>query len=593
MRKTLTNWKQNTLIRAILIFIACLCLLLIAQDFLATARANGSLYIEEVTYLGQVENTNKSVELKVKFSEPMAWTFMKNIRVTRSGGHNNGQIDSGSQTRLDPTDTTNCTIIFNINNFWGNYEYYEQAISKTTLAAGDYTLLLDDYNLKTATGTWAQLTVPFSVGTSSTALASLDIPAYHVTTTGSSYSLSVPSYVNTIGLLTVLEDPLATITCEKEQLYNDDLLELWYGDRTYNFFITSGNRCVTSQFSVNVIRQAPRVIKTEVTQFENNRWLTVLVTFNEPVSLNTESSRIQFYTEITPGQTDPNSDIPNSSNANWIEHAAQGLSSSYLDENDRSVVKVTCDFYDKLNPTANYIYIGFSAWADRSTKTLSNNTIVSGMYKVLLRNPNPANNNTALDSLSITGITLTPVIQPNGTIFYEATVPDSMAAVEILATPEDEYAQVSGLGTKMLSSSQNEFTVSVLASNKTTTASHTIIINKSALYGKTAVINAVKGQPEYFIIPVENVSSFAGKTYKVTYDPAMLQLTDAASITVAKDLNLGPVPGSNITIVKNKPGELHFTVNQNIPSGQTWSGAVNVLTFVGRQHAVALISLSN
>lgn len=80
-------------------------------------------------------------------------------------------------------------------------------------------------------------------------------------------------------------------------------------------------------------------------------------------------------------------------------------------------------------------------------------------------------------------------------------------------------------------------------------------------------------------INVNNISSFANRTFTVTYDPSKLSLADACIFTQTAETAAGAVPGSNITIISVSEGELVFKITQTIPSGRKLSGTVNVIRF--------------
>jgi len=84
---------------------------------------------------------------------------------------------------------------------------------------------------------------------------------------------------------------------------------------------------------------------------------------------------------------------------------------------------------------------------------------------------------------------------------------------------------------------------------------------------------------------LDNITSFNGDTFKITYDPVKVTLIDFAAQTPALDVSVGIVPGTNseLEILAHDPltGVLTFAIDKTIPSGQMWSGAVTILKFRG------------
>jgi hypothetical protein len=76
-----------------------------------------------------------------------------------------------------------------------------------------------------------------------------------------------------------------------------------------------------------------------------------------------------------------------------------------------------------------------------------------------------------------------------------------------------------------------------------------------------------------------NVSSFSGTTYTITYDPSKLELQDFAAQTKQGTTTPGTVTGTGLTIVSHSGGVLTFTVQKTIPGGRKWFGVLTVLRF--------------
>ena len=85
---------------------------------------------------------------------------------------------------------------------------------------------------------------------------------------------------------------------------------------------------------------------------------------------------------------------------------------------------------------------------------------------------------------------------------------------------------------------------------------------------------------EYRIpLRARDVGSFSGMTINVTYDPAKLQLLDAAEQAYGAHTSAGPIPGTGITITSVSPGNIALAFDAPVPPGEAWSGAITVLKF--------------
>ena len=83
------------------------------------------------------------------------------------------------------------------------------------------------------------------------------------------------------------------------------------------------------------------------------------------------------------------------------------------------------------------------------------------------------------------------------------------------------------------------------------------------------------------ICSLNNITSFSGKTYKITYNPAQVDLIDFAAQTPELNIGIGVVVGTDLQILTHNKstGVLTFKVNKTVPSGKVWSGAVTILKF--------------
>jgi hypothetical protein len=89
-----------------------------------------------------------------------------------------------------------------------------------------------------------------------------------------------------------------------------------------------------------------------------------------------------------------------------------------------------------------------------------------------------------------------------------------------------------------------------------------------------------------------NVSSFSGTTYTVTYDASKLKLQDFAAQTKQGKTTPGAVTGTGLTIVSHSNGVLTFTVQKTISSGYKWSGVLTVLKFKAKSTGSSALQIA-
>ncbi|TCM99393.1 alpha-tubulin suppressor-like RCC1 family protein [Paenibacillus sp. BK033] len=73
----------------------------------------------------------------------------------------------------------------------------------------------------------------------------------------------------------------------------------------------------------------------------------------------------------------------------------------------------------------------------------------------------------------------------------------------------------------------------------------------------------------------KDVMDFSKYTLKVTYDPNAIEITDLSNWTSSKELTVGRIPNSSITVTEFTPGNIVFTSDQVIASNESWSGVIN------------------
>lgn len=102
-------------------------------------------------------------------------------------------------------------------------------------------------------------------------------------------------------------------------------------------------------------------------------------------------------------------------------------------------------------------------------------------------------------------------------------------------------------------------------------------------------ISTINGQPAYLTMSASGIDTFTGKIFTITYDPSILQLTDAVGLTPQNDSTIGIAPFTNIEILSIENGRIIFLVNTTIPNGKTWSGDINIVKFIGLQTATSTV----
>lgn len=151
------------------------------------------------------------------------------------------------------------------------------------------------------------------------------------------------------------------------------------------------------------------------------------------------------------------------------------------------------------------------------------------------------NNDTSLKLLSVSGYILTPNFNSN-TLEYSLNVSENVDKITINATPNNDSANVSGVGEKTLSSGKNEFIISVV-SESGDTKEYKIIVNKTK---GTSLLTNLKVS-KYKLSPKFNRMTF---TYEIDAYSDIKELKIMAS---AKDGDKVEIFGnSNLKYGKNE-----------------------------------------
>ena len=95
----------------------------------------------------------------------------------------------------------------------------------------------------------------------------------------------------------------------------------------------------------------------------------------------------------------------------------------------------------------------------------------------------------------------------------------------------------------------------------------------------TTELTVTQGDEYRITLSAWNIASFSGKTITVTYDPAKLQLVNAADQVYGTYSSAGAIPGTALTLALPSSGTVELTSGLAIPQGKTWAGVVTVLKF--------------
>jgi hypothetical protein len=98
--------------------------------------------------------------------------------------------------------------------------------------------------------------------------------------------------------------------------------------------------------------------------------------------------------------------------------------------------------------------------------------------------------------------------------------------------------------------------------------------------GASIELNAVEGQISTLALTTRGISSFAGQTFTIAFNPDVLELADVSSVFGA------------LTITDADDGVFSFTVDKPPQSGRAFSGVFDAVVFNGLQTATTSVSLT-
>ena len=104
-------------------------------------------------------------------------------------------------------------------------------------------------------------------------------------------------------------------------------------------------------------------------------------------------------------------------------------------------------------------------------------------------------------------------------------------------------------------------------------------LRPSDTLGGYVYLNATAGNQYMVSLKGFEIASFENATFKLAYDPSILQLVDFAAQTLPAYTAAGPITDTPLEIISHSSGVLTFSVSKAIPPGHAWSGNLTALRF--------------
>jgi hypothetical protein len=97
----------------------------------------------------------------------------------------------------------------------------------------------------------------------------------------------------------------------------------------------------------------------------------------------------------------------------------------------------------------------------------------------------------------------------------------------------------------------------------------------------TANLTIVELKNTNLVVKGQNIRNLVGRTVTITYNTnEVYKITDLCALTPQKEVSTGPISGTSIIITQNDPGIIQFTIDKSITSNKSWSGIVNIITYI-------------
>ena len=107
------------------------------------------------------------------------------------------------------------------------------------------------------------------------------------------------------------------------------------------------------------------------------------------------------------------------------------------------------------------------------------------------------------------------------------------------------------------------------------------------------LVSLEMGKVFNFTLAADGIQDFRRHVYSVSYNPNQIAIVDLCASTPLVDLNIGAIPGTNISVpyYDADTGLVRIIVSSQLGANQEWSGAINSIRFKSiAQSGTAIIS---
>ncbi|MCX7747308.1 MAG: fibronectin type III domain-containing protein [Clostridia bacterium] len=109
-----------------------------------------------------------------------------------------------------------------------------------------------------------------------------------------------------------------------------------------------------------------------------------------------------------------------------------------------------------------------------------------------------------------------------------------------------------------------------------------IVTSQSATAKVTQMpVNFPTGKIFNLVLSAGNMKEVEIYTFKISYDPAKVEVLDLCADTIARELSTGKIEDAGINVIEFNPqaGTVKYTVTKQVNGGTAWTGAVNTVKF--------------
>lgn len=207
----------------------------------------------------------------------------------------------------------------------------------------------------------------------------------------------------------------------------------------------------------------------------------------------------------------------------------------------------------------------------------------SHSYRIRMKNAFGTSNwSTKIDivtklSAPLTPAGITPAVTPTTIkVTWQSAINATGYEIEVDGLVIDTAANTSYMHTGLVSNSEHKYRVRAKNSIGPSEWSQLLIVKTANL---TYQISGVVNKEFDLILEATKISDFSKHIFTVTYNKDELEAVDICSITSAKELVAGAIPGTNVEVMEYTPGTIKFKVNNTLEQGKQWSGVVNTVRF--------------